>query len=265
MNLKDPSLGYPLIYCNGDSYSDENYDPSLVGKTYAHVVAQSAGGFAINHALSGSCNRRIVRTTVHDILHQRQLNPNQQIVVLLGLSFELRSELWIDDIQNNIRPVESNLRTHTFSRQVSWRDNLLNDCDIATDNPYKLNEKFFKKFSEGRAFFYSPYHERINLLTDLIMIRALFEQLDIDFLIFQSPRAEKLESDYLLDFFKDQIAGDKRIMDVETFGFTDWCYEKKFTPIDMPDYPAIAHYGPDAHVAFAEQFLIPHLKSLQIL
>ena len=122
-----------------------------------------------------------------------------------------------------------------------------------------------KKFSEGRAFFYSPYQERINLLTDLIMLRAMFEQLDIDFLIFQSPRAEKLESDYLLDFFKDQIAGDKRIMDFETFGFTDWCYEKKFTPIDMLDDPAIAHYGPDAHAAFAEQFLIPHLKSLQIL
>ena len=258
-------MDFPLIYCNGDSYSDENYHPSLVGKTYAHAVAQAVGGFTINNAMIGSCNRRIIRTTVHDVIQQRQLNPDQKIIVLIGLSFELRSELWIDEIQNNKRPVESNLRTHAFSRQISWRDNLLNDRDIATDNPYKLNEKFFKKFSEGRAFFYSPYHERINLLTDLIMIRALFDQLNVGFLIFQSPMAEKLESDYLLDFFKNQIANDNRIMDLETFGFTDWCCKQNFTPLDMPDTPSIAHYEPDAHWAFAEQFLIPQLQKLQIL
>jgi len=258
-------MDFPLIYCNGDSYSNEHYHESLVGKTYAHAVGAHCNGFTINNAISGSCNRRIIRTTVHDITQQRKLNPTQPIIALLGLSFELRSELWIDELQSNLRPEESNLRTHVFSRQVSWRDNLLNDVDIESDNPHELNEKFFKKYSEGRAFFFSPYQERINLLTDLIMLRALFEKLNVNFLIFQSPKEEKLESDYLLDFLKNEIATDNRIMDLESFGFTDWCHKQNFTPLDMLDSPGIAHYGPDAHEAFAKQFLIPKLEELKIL
>jgi len=258
-------MDFPLIYCNGDSYSDENYHPSLVGKTYAHFVGSYCNGFTINNALSGSCNRRIIRSTVHDIIQQRKLNPTQPIIALLGLSFELRSELWIDEIQSNLRPEESNLRTHVFSRQVSWRDNLLNNADIATDNPHELNEKFFKKYSEGRAFFFSPYQERINLLTDLIMLRALFEKLNVNFLIFQSPKEEKLESDYLLDFFKNEIATDNRIMDLESFGFTDWCYKQNIKPLDTAEPAGTAHYGPEGHEAFARQFLIPRLEELNIL
>jgi hypothetical protein len=258
-------MDFPLIYCNGDSYSDENYHPSLIGKTYAHVVGSYCNGFTINNALSGSCNRRIIRSTVHDIIQQRKLNPTQPIIALLGLSFELRSELWIDEIQSNLRPEESNLRTHVFSRQVSWRDNLLNNADIATDNPHELNEKFFKKYSEGRAFFFSPYQERINLLTDLIMLRALFEKLNVDFLIFQGPKEEKLKSDYLLDFLKNEITTDNRIMDIESFGFTDWCHKQNIKPLDTAEPIGTAHYGPEGHEAFARQFLIPRLKELKIL
>ena len=256
---------FPLIYCNGDSYSDEHYHPSLLGHTYAHEVGKYCHGFTINRAISGSCNRRIIRTTVHDILQQRQLNPDQKIIALLGLSFEIRSEIWVDELVNDRDPAESNLRTHQFSGQFSWRDNLLAGRDIETRNEYKFNEKFFKKFSEGRAFFYSPYQERINLLTDVIMLGALFDRLGVDFLIFQSPCAEKLKSDHLLDFFKAQVARDPRFLDFETFGFLDWCHQQGFTPIDKLDQPDIAHYGPDAHQAFALEFLIPKLKQLNIL
>lgn len=256
---------FPLIYCNGDSYSDENYHPSLVGHTYAHEVGKYCNGFTINRAIGGSCNRRILRTTVHDIIQQRQLNPQQKIIALIGLSFEMRSEVWIDELHDDREPAETNLRTHTFSEQSSWRENLLGGRDIGTSNKYDLNEKFLKKFSEGRAFFYSPYQERINLLTDMIMLAALFDQLNVNFLIFQSPRAEKLESDYLLDFFKAQIAQDQRFIDFETFGFVDWCYQQGFTPIDMLDQPGIAHYGRDAHQAFALEFLLPKLQQLDML
>ena len=260
------SADFPLIYCNGDSYTDENYHPSLVGNTYAHEVGRYCHGFTINRAIKGSCNRRIVRTTVHDILQQRQLNPEQKIIALIGLSFELRSEIWIDELDNDKDPAESNLRTHTFSQQIGWREKFLSGLDIiTTDNEYKVDEKFLKKFSEGRAFFYSPYQERINLLTDMIMLAALLDQHNVEFLIFQSPRAEKLESDYLLDFLRAQIALDPRFIDFETFGFVDWCCQQGFTPIDMLDQPGIAHYGPNAHRSFAREFLIPKLKQLNIL
>lgn len=39
-------MSFPLIYCNGDSYSDENYHESLIGKTYAHYGPDGHEAFA---------------------------------------------------------------------------------------------------------------------------------------------------------------------------------------------------------------------------
>jgi hypothetical protein len=255
---------FPLIYCNGDSYSDPIRKDQTQTMVYADFVAQHCSGFVLNKALSGSCNRRIVRTTVHDMIQQRQLNPNQKIVALIGLSFEIRSELWIDQASLHL-PEESQFKPHTFSRQIEWRQNLLDGKDIQPENTHLLAEKFFQKFSEGRAYFYSPWAERINLLCDLVMLRSLLESLNVEFLIFQGPPADALESDYLLDFFKQQINDDPRFFDIETFGFCEWCYKENFVPLDFHDRPTIAHYGPDAHQAFAEKVLLPKLKELDIL
>ena len=89
---------HPLIYCNGDSYSDPAFHPSLIGKTYAHVIGDHLQGYVMNRAISGCCNRRIIRTTIHDMVQQRQLNPTQKTIALIGLTFEVRSELWIENI-----------------------------------------------------------------------------------------------------------------------------------------------------------------------
>ena len=96
------SVDIPLIYCNGDSYSNELYHRSLAKSVYANILAEQIGGFVINKAINGSCNRRIIRTTIHDVVHQRQLNPTQQIIALIGLTFELRSELWVDNLLSTV-------------------------------------------------------------------------------------------------------------------------------------------------------------------
>lgn len=257
-------IDFPLIYCNGDSYSTDRYHPSLDKKTYANTVGEHCNGFVINAAISGSCNRRIIRTSLHDLILQRQLNPSQKIIALISLSFELRSEIWMDNRVNS-RSSESNFVTHTFSQQLDWKENLLANKDIDTPNQHRLDKNFYEKFSQGRAYFFSPYAERINLLADLIMLKSTLDSMNISFLIFQGPVAEKLESDYLLDFFKQQIAIDQRIFDLEKFGFCNWALEQKFVPLDFLDRPTIGHYGPDAHHAFATTILIPKLKKLDIL
>ena len=244
---------HPLIYCNGDSYSDENYHPSLVNKTYAHVISEHLNGFVINHAIAGSCNRRIVRSSCHDLIHQRQLNPDQPIFALISLSFELRSELWNENAKAK-NSTESNFQTHTFSSRNDWRELLLNDGNLGNKN----ENKFLSNYSHGRAYYYSPYAERINLLCDLVMFQSLMKQLNVEFLIFQGPVAETLEKEYLLDFFKSNL-DKENFLDFENFGFCDWCHKQRFEPLDFKDRPHIGHYGPDAHRAFAEQILIPHI------
>lgn len=253
---------FPFIYCNGDSYTDENYrNGALKGKTYAHFVSDHWQGYALNKAISGSCNRRIIRTTVHDILAHRTLNPTQPTVVLIGLSFDLRSELWIDGLTNDRSSEETNFRTHAFTSQIDWRENLLKGLSMETRNPYNLNKKFYEYYSKGRAYFYSPYAERINLFCDIIMLRSLLESLNVNFLIFSARLSEKLDSDYLLDFFTEQLKDDPRIFNFENFGFAEWCIDQnKFTPIDQTH-----HYGPDAHRAFANEVLIPKINELKLL
>jgi len=257
-------IDFPLIYCNGDSYSDHRYHSSLLNKTYVNHVANYTNGFVINSAISGSCNRRIIRTTLHDLLLQRQHNPDQQIIALIGLSFELRSELWNDQASPKIAS-ESNFVTHQFSEQLDWRQNLLNNKDIETKNKHRFENKFFKQYSQGRAYFYSPYAERINLLMDLTMLRSVLDSINVQFLIFQSPKAEILESEYLIDFFKQKIASDPRFFNLENFGFCDWAWSQGFAPLDFVDRQTIGHYGADAHEAFATQILIPKLRELSIL
>jgi hypothetical protein len=246
---------HPLIYCNGDSYSDENYHISLTGKTYAHVVGEHLNGFVINNAIKGSCNRRIIRTSVHDLIQQRQHNPTQQIIALIGLTFELRSELWIEKATPTSAQ-ESNFQTHTFADKNNWRDLLL-----AGEKIFNKENKFLDKYNQGRAYYYSPYAERANLLCDCVMFQALMKDLNIEFLMFQSPQAEKLEKEYLVDFFKSQMVVD-HFIDFESFGFVDWCHQQGFVPLDYQDRPIIGHPTAEAHRAFAEQILIPNFSKL---
>ena len=250
---------YPLIYCNGDSYSTDKHHPTLKNQTYSHVVGRHFNGFVINNAISGSCNRRIIRTSVHDLVNERKLNPDQQIIALIGLSFELRSELWNENKQPLI-PAESNFEHFHFTKEPNWRGMLLKGMNIVPNN-HRPDQEFIDKVSQGRAYYYSPYAERSNLLCDLLMFQSLMQQLDIKFLVFQSPMAEKLESEYLIDFFKSNL-NSKNFLDFETFGFVNWCNQQGFEPLDYKDRPEIGHYGVEAHRAFAEQILIPQLEKL---
>jgi hypothetical protein len=257
MSGKD--LDFPLIYCNGDSYSDPNYHPVLQNQTYAHHVGKALGAFVINNAISGSCNRRIIRSACHDLLKQRNLNPTQQIIALIGFSFEIRDEIWIDDLEQDREPQESHFRTHQFSEEVHWKKHLLDDRLIMKENQHAVNKKFLRRWSEGRAFFYSSYAERINFLLDVLMFQAVLEKHNIKYLMFQGPMAEKLEHEYLLDFFKNQIQ-DPRIFDFEGFSFCDWCHEHNYESLDLKAPIGSGHYGPDAHQAFALEVLLPKLK-----
>lgn len=261
-------MDFPLIYCNGCSYSDENYRPELKENTYANRIKEKLGhGFVLNSAKAGSNNNRIIRTSLHDLYHQKIANPTQQIIAFIQLTFEIRDELWIECNSVNNVAEESNFITHQFSGLTNWKKILLQSLDIKFDNEYITDinsKKFLKKYSEGRAFFYSPYQERIDLFSKLAMFDCFCKNNNIDYIVFQGPKAEKLQSEYLLDFFKTMIT-QKNIIDLEKFGFCDWCAEQGFTPYDNLKFKKIGHYKKDAHYAFADNILMPKLKKMNII
>lgn len=258
-------MNVPLIYCNGDSYSNDSLYESLQGRVYANFVARHTDAFVINRSRPGSCNRRIIRATVYDMIHQRQLNPDSKITALIQLTHEVRSEMWWPHKRNTI-PEEADFITHQFTEREDWHQRLLNNLSLETLNDmYDLPQKWFDKYSQGRAFFYNPYAERINLFCDLVMMRALFESLNIEFVIFWGPELERLEPSYLLDFFQNQFADEKRLIRGEELAFIPWCCRQNFVPLDYLDRPWLGHYGSDAHLAWAEQILVPLMKDCGML
>lgn len=263
-------MDFPLFYCNGCSYSDENYRPEMKEHVYINQVQRYVGkGFVLNKAIYGSNNKRILRTSLHDLYHQRQINKSQKIIALIQLTFELRGEIWYPKLQKRDwwSPEESEFITHQFSGRSDWKERLLNFLDIGESDNFvnsDTDQKFLNDYSKGRAFFYSPYQERINLVSELTMFANTLEKLNIEFLIFQGPKAEKLENEYLLDFFKSLLPTDN-IFDLEEFGFCDWCADQNFLTLDKSELTEIGHYGPDAHKAFADDIIIPHLTKLKII
>jgi len=256
-------LDFPLIYCNGCSYSDDNYSPPIMmKKTYPHYLNNKLQGYVLNKAIAGSNNRRIIRTSIHDILHQRQLNPTQPIVALIQLTFEVRNELWRDkEKHSSLLPEESNFHTTQFSGMLDWKERLLTGKNIfRTKKENKQDRGFYAKLQEARAFYYSSYDERINLLMDLVTFKYFLDANGVKFLIFQGPKAQKLDEEYLLDFFAREVYNDGRVINLEDFGFTNWAADNNFSPLSPTEPRDIGHYGPDAHESFANQILIPKLK-----
>ena len=253
-------MSFPLIYANGDSYTT----PSTGVRVHADYLAENLNGFLINNSINGSCNRRIIRSSLYDIIQQRKHNPSQKIIAIISLSFELRSELWIEDIapENKMDPdreQESNFVTHSFSGSLNWRKRMFSGkLGNPTLNRRIQPSKFLDHYNKGRAYFYSPYAERINLYADLIMFTASCKKYNINYLIFRGPLPEQLQPEHVIEFFKAEIVKDTRVVDLENFGFCNWCCEQKFIPRDMFDTPEIAHYNSDAHEAFAKQVLLPN-------
>lgn len=250
---------WPVIYNCGDSYSDDSYQsPKLQDKVYCNYLAKELGnGFVMNNAKSGSCNRRIIRTSLHDLIQLREQNPDQQIIATIQLSFELRSELWYEDVPRE-QAVESNFHKYQFTGDINWKDKLMRGLSIN-----KSENKFIQAYTKGYAYFYSPYAQRIQLYTDLVMFLSVCDQYKIDALIFQGPYTEKLRKEYLMDFFKDRL--DKRVIPVEEFQFCVWCGQRKFKTLDRELWTGINHYGSDAHEEFAKIVLIPKLKELKYI
>lgn len=266
---------FPLVYCNGDSYSNNNYDESLQNSTYDFVVAKKFNGFNINNAISGSCNRRIIRTSVADLLEQRKLNPTQRIIALIGLSFDLRSEFWNDDflkmprrheIDAESSVYESDFISYQFSNAPNWVELLKKGKIIEPLTKHagtNFSKKFYNMLNNVRAFFFSPYAERINLYCDLIMFRALMDSLDIEFLVFNSPpRETDMSNEATLDLFSHQIENDSRFIGFsEEFSFCEYLADNNFVPLDFIDNPSIGHFGSDGHKYFAENIILPLLNN----
>jgi hypothetical protein len=103
------------IYINGDSYSANNTEQVA----YSDFIANQIGIPVTNHAIAGSCNDRIFRTTLE---YCANLKQDQRPLIIVGFSFITREEIWIDDISTHLQRIRdypgSQFITHQWSQTV---------------------------------------------------------------------------------------------------------------------------------------------------
>lgn len=228
-----------MIYANGDSFSFVSD-----GKTFCDFLGEIMGSHSQNASLPGSCNNRIIRTTVRDL--SRIQDPD--IYAVINLSFILRTEVWDVDVVGNNRFVNdgefvsiqpANSKTWFFERSTTGNDK-------------------YSEYSRAWLKFYNPEAEMTNLLKELILLTSWFRNRNIKYVIVSSALQEPvdLDSEFIRDFWS-VVGADTNIINLFEMSFTEWCLQRGHTPITKYQQEIqgrvynIGHHGESAHRDFA--------------
>ncbi len=240
-----------IVYVNGDSY------PCLSdGKRYSEFLAEYYSCDVLNNSIRGSCNSRIFRTSLRDLIDLKNQNYNN-IKAIISLSFVIRTELWDETIKNNkfindgeftsIQPVSGN----------NWFNNKL--ASVNSD---------YKEFCKQFLYHYNIEAEITKLLQNIILFSSWCKVNNVDYVIFSGPLQEPIDltAPFVKSFY-DIVSTDNNVLNLFEFSFTEWCLNNNFIPITKNLTQEIhgktynvGHHGESAHRAFAEFLFENYLK-----
>ena len=237
-----------LVYSNGCSFSLNR------PLAYSDHVAQSLNAELINKGQIAACNRRIIRTTVRDLL---EIDYNN-ILVLLGLTLPARTELWRtnqpvtenDGHFTNIRPNRSD---------IDFSQGLINAPDIT-----KYIDNDIRDWYKQYIIHHNSESEMTNLLADIIMLTGFMKQRNIKYRIFNNMDAFDddgsvgYESPFIHSM-RNTVEQDSSCIDLWNFSFRQYALDKGHRPIDEAQYGIHGHPNTEAHKYFSE-FLLAHIN-----
>lgn len=200
------------LYGNGCSFTNDDYvNLTLKVPTYLDLISQKFSFQTTKNAgLPGSCNRRIIRTTLRDAL-----NLNSSTLVLVQLTQLHRTE-----------------KSYTPGQNNSWK---MENCpeeyheSIKAGSSEPLNEKYFENYVR----YYDESAAVTDLATDLIMLTGFLQYKQIPHLIFSySPlvnqhTVKKVKGNLL----QVELAKNPNVMNIlsecltDKLGHGDWFYD----------------------------------------
>ena len=248
-----------IVYSNSCSFGIKQEHP-----VYAELVATEFGASSVNAGLSGSCNRRIIRTSLRDLIDLKNQN-NKDILCLIGLSFITRTELW----QPSIPALSKDGNFHSLAvehTKFNWAKGLLNTQipDIHLSAPPPVQE-YYKQW----LLHMSKEAIITETITDIIMFKNFCLQHNIKILIWSNTQVwpadpEVAVGDIFLKNFVEYITADKHFINPWTFSFQQYALECGHRPKDEHVYGITGHPNGHAHRDFAN-FLIEYIKENNIL
>jgi hypothetical protein len=244
-----------IIYSNSCSFGA----PNQKHKVYADHVAEQLRGALVNDGQPNSCNRRIIRTSLREL---DKIKNEENIIVLLGLSFVSRTELWQLDLPANDNDGHFNPITIDYE-QINWKDHGL--INTIVPNIHTYARLTVKDYYKNWLLHYHPESEVTNLLTDLIMFTGWCRSYNIKYLIFSNVDVlpDENQVGYTSPFISSlhkTINEDKNILDLWRFSFKDYAFSHNLKPMDYELYGEHGHPSEEAHTLFGN-FLYNLIKT----
>lgn len=227
-----------ILYANSCSYG-----VCSTGKTYVDFLGDLLNvDTVINAGVGGSCNNRILRTSIRDIL---ELQDTDDILVLISLGAMYRSELWKNNTPANGKD------GHFYSFQISSLDN--NQYNTSESNEYM--KQWYRQYADEA--------EATNLYFLLNMFTSFLEVRNIKYLIWAGAANYKLVdfSAPFIESLHEPIANNPKIIDPFSFSFSKYCsIIKGYMPYDSNLYGVYGHHTEEAHKDFANYIFENYLK-----
>lgn len=251
-----------IVYTNGCSYAGVSD-----GKRYSEFLGESLGCKSINAAISGSCNSRILRSSIRDLINLKK--EYNSIVVVISLTFMLRTEIWDKDPQRQDEWTASgdgDFISYQFAKNKNWFS------DITSNNfdPNHIPKKYHD-YGVNWLSWYDIEAETTKLLQQILLFTSWCKYNNIRTIVFSGPLQETVNFDtpFISTFYK-QVLTDQSVINIFAESFTEWCNTRGYKSIDTYPMTMIAnnktydcgHHGELAHQAWAIYLLENYLKDL---
>lgn len=221
-----------ILYANSDSYGVE----ANGGKVYANFLGEMFDcDLIVNNGLSGSCNDRIIRTTLRDLIQLRETHKQEEITAVICLGSMIRHEWW--DLSQP--PVDKDGHFRSFQIHGAMNDK---------SSPYYRYAMEWYRVWDDEA-------QQTNLFRNLVMLTAWLRSYKIKYLIFAGNELtyKKIAyDDVFVKPFSQIIFNDPGIMNLNEFSFVKTCLNAGFVPYDHEKWQNFGHHSEPAHEYFAK-------------
>lgn len=217
----NPGHHFMIVYSNSCSYgviSD--------GKVYGNFVAEHYNATFINGGSVGSCNERIFRVSVRDVLNLVKIHKPSDIIVLIGLTNTFRGETW--------------------DEQAAGTDDG-HFCSFTASNN-NLHQSYIKEFYK----IYNQESAITDLTCQLVMLTSFLRDIGVQYLIWSNtPHLKSIDwsANFVNPFYK-KIVADNNIFSLFDLNFIDYVSSRGHTPLDN-SYDQGGHANEQAHKDFS--------------
>ena len=246
-----------IVYSNSCSFGAKQKH-----SIYPEIVADAFSASLVNAGRSGSCNRRIIRNSLRDLINLK--NKNEEILCLIGLSFITRTELW----QPLIPALSTDGNFHPLMVECTkfdWTRGLLDTQvkDIHLSAPKEVQE-YYKQW----LLHMSKEAIITDTIADIIMFKDFCLQNNISTLIWSNTQVwpaepEVATDDVFLKDFIEYISIDNCIIDPWKFSFQQYAIDRGHRPKDEHVWGLSGHPSENSHKDFAK-FLIDYINQKEI-